>query len=188
MKTAKIAEWTYEDYLALPDVPGPLLYEVIDGELYRIPNPPTKHQSLVGEFFVVIATYLKQNPLGEIFVIPFDVIFSPAPLQYVVPDLVFVSTARSAIVTEQNIQGIPDLIVEIISYWTERHDRQTKRSLYERFGVPEYWIVDPETETVQVFRLSAGRYPDPLEYGKGDLLESPLFPGLSISLSEVFPS
>jgi len=188
MKTVKPQEWTYEDYLALPDVPGPLIYEVIDGELYRIPNPPTKHQSLVGAFFGVIAPYLKQNPLGEIFLIPFDVIFSRAPLQYVVPDLVYVSNARSAIVTEQNIQGIPDLIVEILSYWTERHDRKTKLSLYERFGVPEYWIVDPETETVQVFQLFDRRYPPPLELRKKDVWESPHLPGLSIPLSTVFSS
>ncbi|MHB1757425.1 MAG: Uma2 family endonuclease [Leptospirillum sp.] len=188
MKTARLKEWTYEDYLALPDVPGPLLYEVIDGELYRIHNPDTKHQSVVGEFFVVIASYLKQNRLGEIFVIPCDVIFSRAPLQYVVPDLVFVSNARAAIVTEQNIQGIPDLVVEIISLWTDRHDRQTKFSLYERFGVPEYWIVDPKLNMVQVFRLLDGHYADALEFGLGDRIETPLLPGLSIPLSEVFPA
>ena len=188
MKTARLKEWTYEDYLALPDVPGPLLYEVIDGELYRIHNPDTKHQSVLGGFLFVIASYLKQNRVGESFVIPCDVIFSRAPLQYVVPDLVFVSNARAAIVTEQNIQGIPDLIVEIISLWTERHDRQIKFSLYERFGVPEYWIVDPKRNSVQVFRLSGGRYAEALELGPGDRLETPLLPGLSIPLSDVFPA
>ena len=79
MKTARLKEWTYEDYLALPDVPGPLLYEVIDGELYRIHNPDTKHQSVLGGFLFVIASYLKQNRVGESFVIPCDVIFSRAP-------------------------------------------------------------------------------------------------------------
>ncbi|MCL5284954.1 MAG: Uma2 family endonuclease [Nitrospirae bacterium] len=126
--------------------------------------------------------------MGEIFQTPYDVIFSHSLLQYVEPDLVYVSSERSAIVMEQNIQGVPDLVVEILSPPTSLRDRQEKHSLYERFGVPEYWIVDPEMETVQVFRLVDGHYPVGLELCKTDILESPRLPGLSIRLSAVFSS
>ena len=81
---------------------------------------------------------------------------------------------------------MPDLLVEILSPGTAATDRQVIRTLYERFGVPEYWIVDPKAETVQVFRLSDGRYGTCLECGKEDALDSPLLPGLSLPLAQVF--
>ena len=97
-------------------------------------------------------------------------------------------TEHVSLITEKNLQGVPDLLVEILSTTTATIDRRVKHSLYERVGVPEYWIVDPERNTVQVFRLSGGRYAEALELGLGDRLETPLLPGLSIPLSEVFPA
>ena len=187
MKTASLREWTYEEFMSLPEG-GPFRYEIIDGELCMTPSPSPRHQEISGNLFEIIRHFLRSNPLGKVFDAPCDVVLSKDPIQVVEPDLLFVSKEHLSIITEKNIQGIVDLTVEILSPSTATADRRVKHSIYERFGVPEYWIVDPETETVQVFRLSAGRYPDPLEYGKGDLLESPLFPGLSIPLSEVFPS
>ena len=187
MTTIKPQEWTYEDYLALPEE-GLLRYEVIDGELYMTPVPNIRHQRVIGNLHFLFRTFLHRQPLGEIFLSPCDVIFSHTPLQYVEPDLGFVSKERSAIVTEQNIQGSPDLVVELLSEGTEKRDRREKFSLHERFGVREYWIVDPETEMVQVFRLSGGKYPAPVEFWKNACLVSPRLPGLSIHLSDVFSS
>ena len=98
----------------------------------------------------------------------------------VVPDLVFVATEHLSLITEKNLQGVPDLLVEILSPTTTTIDRRVKHALYELVGVPEYWIVDPERNTVQVFRLSGGRYAEALALGLGDRLETPLLPGLSI--------
>ncbi|MHB1287256.1 MAG: Uma2 family endonuclease [Leptospirales bacterium] len=185
METVKLQAWTYEDYLALPEG-GPLHYEIIDGELCVTPSPNTRHQEISGNLFGMIWEFLRRNPLGKVFAAPIDVIISRNPLQYVEPDLLFVSKDRSSIVTEKNIQGTPDLLVEILSEGTEKRDRREKFSLYERFGVSEYWIVDSEKEVVQVFRMANGKYQAPLELGKKDMLVSPLLPGLSIPLSEVF--
>ena len=104
------------------------------------------------------------------------------------PDLVFVAAEHLSLITEKNLQGVPDLLVEILSPTTSLRDRREKLALYERVGVPEYWIVNPERNTVQVFRLSGERYAEALELGLGDRLETPLLPGLSIPLSEVFPA
>ena len=186
MTTVKLKEWTYEDYLALPEG-GPLRYEVIDVELYMTPAPNIRHQRTIGRLYLVLGSFLAGRSLGEVFISPIDVIFSRTPLQYVEPDLVFVSNARSAIVTAQNIQGAPDLIVEVLSPGTERRDRREKHSLYERFGVPEYWVVDPEEDTVAVFRIREGKYPDPLVLGKSGSLTSPFLPGLSIPVASFFP-
>lgn len=104
------------------------------------------------------------------------------------PDLLFVATSRASIITENNIQGPPDLVVEILSESTRRTDEIIKRKLYERYGVPEYWIVDPELNTVKVYRLIGERYDRVAELAEesGHELTTPLLPGLRISLAAVF--
>ena len=187
MKTARLKEWTYEEFMALPEG-GPVRYEIIDGELCMTPSPVTRHQKISKNLLFEIERFLRTNPLGEIFAAPVDVVFSQEPPQVVVPDLVFVAAEHLSLITEKNLQGVPDLLVEILSPTTATIDRRVKHALYERVGVPEYWIVDPERNSVQVFRLSGGRYAEALELGLGDRLETPLLPGLSIPLSDVFPA
>ena len=150
------------------------------------PAPSPRHQEISGNLFEIIRHFLRTNPLGKVYASPVDVAFSQEPPQVVVPDLVFVATERVSLITEKNLQGVPDLLVEILSPTTSLRDRREKLALYERFGVPEYWIVNPERTTVQVIRLSGGGYAEALELGLGDRLETPLLPGLSIPLSEVF--
>ncbi|MHB1757363.1 MAG: Uma2 family endonuclease [Leptospirillum sp.] len=185
MKTAPLKGWTYEEFMTLPEG-GACRYEIIEGELFMTPSPNSKHQEISGNLFAVIWTHLRSNPFGKVFAAPYDVVFSQDPLQVTEPDLVFVSKAHASIITEKNIQGVPDLLIEILSPGTAATDRRVKRALYERFGVPEYWIVDPEAEAVQVFRLSNGRYGIGLEFRKEDALDSHLLPGLSIPLATVF--
>ena len=187
MTTVRPKEWTYEEFMALPEG-GPLRYEIIDGELTMTPAPNTRHQEISGNLFAMIHLFLSRNPLGKVFSAPYDVILSHDPLRAVEPDLVVVSRERLSSIGEKNIEGAPDLLVEILSEGTEKRDRREKFSLYERSGVSEYWIVDPESQTVQVFRLSGTKYPSPLEFRRNESLSTPLFPGLSIPLSEVFPS
>ncbi len=187
MKMARLKEWTYEEFMALPEG-GPVRYEIIDGELCMTPSPVTRHQKISKNLLFEIERFLRTNPLGEIFAAPVDVVFSQEPPQVVVPDLVFVAAEHLSLITEKNLQGVPDLLVEILSPTTATIDRRVKHALYERVGVPEYWIVDPERNSVQVFRLSGGRYAPALEFGLGDRLETPLLPGLSIPLSNVFPA
>ncbi|MHB8368562.1 MAG: Uma2 family endonuclease [Leptospirales bacterium] len=186
MKTASLKEWTYEEFMSLPEG-GPLRYEIIDGELCMTPSPNTRHQEISLILSLAIGNWVGKSSSGKLFIAPYDVFFSKDPLQVVEPDLVFVSKEHLSIIGEKNIQGVPDLLVEILSPSTEASDRRVKHSLYERFGVPEYWIVDPATNTIQVFRLADGHYPAPQELGNTDVLSTPFLPGLSIPLSEVFP-
>ena len=190
MTTAiKPREWTYKDYLGLPEG-GPLRYEVIDGELYMTPAPNIRHQEILGTLYRLVGNFIASadTSLGKIYPAPCDVVLSADPLQVVQPDLVFVSKARAFIVTERNIQGVPDLVVEILSEGTMIRDRREKFRLYERFGIPEYWIVDQMDDNVSVYRLANKKYPDPLILRKDELLESPLLPGFSIRISDLFPS
>jgi Uma2 family endonuclease len=133
-----------------------------------------------------MASVAKRNKLGLVFTAPCDVILSDENV--VQPDLLFVSAARAAIVTDDNIQGAPDLIIEILSESSRKKDEVTKRTLYERFGVQEYWVVDPELEIVKIFKLAQQKYGRALELGKetDDILTTELLPGFSFAVSEIF--
>ena len=174
---------TYEDYLLFPD--DGKRHEIIAGDHYMTPAPKTKHQRVSFNLTIALGSFVKQRSLGMVLAAPCDVIFSDENI--VQPDLLFVSTARAAIVTEDNIRGAPDLVVEIISETTRKKDEVTKRKLYERFGVVEYWIVDPELETVKIFKRAEQGYGRAIELSKeaNDVLATELLPGFRLALTEI---
>src|SRR5262245_22711992 len=123
---------TYDDFLLFPD--DGQRHELIDGEHYVTPSPIRKHQAIVRNLTGMVWAYLQHHPGGSVFGAPFDVVFSH--FDVVEPDLLFVSAARrDQVLTEKNVQGAPDLVVEIGSPSTRRRDETIKRRLYERFGV-----------------------------------------------------
>jgi Uma2 family endonuclease len=179
-----IVKFTYADLLALPE--DGRRHEIIDGEHLLSPSPKTNHQRVLMCLSVALAAHAKKHGCGEVFAAPLDVVLSDSDV--VQPDLLFVSNERRERTTDKNIQGAPDLVVEILSEWNRRIDEIVKRDLYGRHGVLEYWIVDPELETVKVYRASEQRFLRVAELARenGDSLTTPLLPGLSIPLGEVF--
>lgn len=131
-------------------------------------------------------TFVRDRSLGRVWLAPLDVVLSNHDVAQ--PDILFVSNSRSDIATQANIQGAPDLVVEILSPGTAYYDRGSKQALYGRHGVREYWIVDPGTETVEV--LVEGDEGQGLvlqaTYSVARTLVSPLFEGLTIDLQEIF--
>lgn len=181
---SSFSKLTYEDYVLFPD--DGRRHEIVEGDHTVTPAPKTKHQRVSFNLALAIGSFVKQRNLGLVFAAPSDVILSDENV--VQPDLLFVTQKRSEIVTEDNIRGAPDLIVEIVSETTRKRDEQTKRKLYERYGVREYWIVDPELETVRVFRRKEQVYAPPVEFtrGKTATLSTDLLPEFRLSLSELF--
>ncbi|HXH94343.1 MAG TPA: Uma2 family endonuclease [Thermoanaerobaculia bacterium] len=173
---------TYEDLLLIPE--DGLRHEIIDGEHYVNPSPITRHQRVSMRLILEISVYLREHPMGELFHAPLDVVFSRYDV--VEPDLIFISNERREIITTKNIQGSPDLLIEILSESNRKYDEVTKRALYERTGVGEYWIVDPSANTVRAFRNEAGQYEPAAELSRNDLLTSPLFPNFEIRLARIF--
>lgn len=175
---------TYEDYLRFPD--DGLRHELIDGEHFVSPAPTPEHQGISWNLTYFLAEFLRRHPLGRAFAAPFDVIFDDEDA--VQPDLVYFSKERSSVLTQKNAQGAPDLAIEILSESTRINDETRKPRLYERSGVREYWIIDPETKTAKVFRLRRRQLVQVLELSAaaGDALETPLLPGLAIPLVEMF--
>jgi Uma2 family endonuclease len=186
MKPAASVKFTYDDFLTFPE--DGQRHEIIDGEHYVTPSPNTKHQRVSGTLHVSLANYLAPHPRGEVFAAPFDVIFSE--LDVVEPDLIYISRERSSILTDAHVRGAPDLVVEILSPGTRKTDEVTKRKRYERFGVLEYWVVDPELETIKVYRRKDDRFVwvAELSVAAGDSLTTPLLPGFSVMLAEIFAS
>jgi Uma2 family endonuclease len=176
---------TYDDYVQFPE--DGQRHELIDGEHFVTLTPNRKHQSISVNLTGMIWSYLQQHPVGRIFAAPFDVILSN--FDVVEPDLLYLSRQRLAeIETSPWVRGAPNLVVEIGSPSTRKRDATIKRRLYERFGVEEYWIVDPELDTIQVYRRTNDRYKRTAELTleQGDVLTTPLLPGLDLPLSKVF--
>lgn len=171
--------WTYEDYLDFPD--DGRRYELVGGEVSVTPAANTRHQDIVGWIFVRLYQHVAQHGGGRVFVAPYDVVLSPTDV--VEPDVVFVAEADAHRITKANLQGAPTLAIEVLS--DPRHDRVRKRALYARFGVVEYWLVDPDGERVEVYRLDGDTYPTPTLLEAGTTLATDLLAGLTIAVTDL---
>ena len=169
--------YTAEDLANTPD--DGQSYEVIGGELVVSPAPSTKHQRVSFRLSRILGDYLERVGSGEAFAAPIDVFLGEHDI--VQPDLVVVLQPHAERITETGIQGAPDIVIEIISPSSQRMDRIRKSATYATFGVPEYWLVDPDTETILVQTLVDGRYQP-----NADPVRSVLLPDLVIDPSDVF--
>jgi Uma2 family endonuclease len=145
--------FTWQDVLATPD--DGMRYEAIEGKLYVTPPPTYRHQRISLKLERALMQLLEDAGHGVVAHAPVGVEF-PDTKEGVQPDILFVSRGRLEIVSEDWIRGAPDLVIEILSPATAERDRGLKRKLYERHGVGEYWIVDPDAEEVEVWRFAAG--------------------------------
>ena len=176
---------TYDDFLLFPD--DGKRHELIDGEHYVTASPNTKHQQVLLNLTLVIGTWLEAHPIGRMFFAPFDVVFSDFDI--VEPDLLYLSNGRMAdVVTPQHVRGAPELVVEVASPSTRSRDETIKRRLYERCEVSEYWVVDSDIDVVRVYRRSGEGFGRAMEFRRdaGDVLATPLLPGLELSLARIF--
>ncbi len=175
---------TYEDYVLIPE--DGQRHEIIDGEHYVTAAPFVPHQDLVVELTLRLGGFVKANRLGRFLIAPTDVLLSPYDI--VQPDLLFISHQQAAIVGLKNVQGAPDLVIEILSRSTRRLDEGVKLQAYERCGVRAYWMFDPFRRGVQPWeRTAEGLRPLPfLSAAAGDVLTTPLLPGFELPLAELF--
>jgi Uma2 family endonuclease len=179
---------TIDDFMLFPD--DGRRHELLDGEHVVTPSPSTRHQRTVQALHVAFALHLRQHPeQGEVFIAPFDVVLSR--FDVVEPDLLVVGGGQPDILTEKNVQGPPVLLVEVASGSTRRRDQGAKRLLYERAGVLEYWLVDPDARMIRILRRADAAFTLPTEVPieAGATLTTPLFQGFALPLGElVFPN
>ena len=185
MKSGPGLKLTYDDFVLFPD--DGKRHELIDGEHYVTPSPNTRHQTIAGTLYFLIRAYLEGHRIGRVFSAPYDVVLSQ--FDVVEPDILYLSHARAAaVITPQHVQGVPELVVEITSPGTRARDETIKRHLYERAGVTEYWVVDPDTDVVRVYRRAGESFERPIELSReaGDTLTTELLPGLDLPLARIF--
>ena len=174
------AKLTYDDYANTPEGER---YELIDGELIRLQSNSTIQQDVSKELIWRILP-LEDKSLGRVYCAPFDVVLSEHDV--VQPDLLFISRQRSHIITKANVQGAPDLVVEILSPSIRKRHWTPKWELYERHGVKELWLIDAEAGIAWVMLPQDGRLEVVGEYTEGHSFNSPTLGGLTIDLTDVF--
>ena len=175
-------KFTYQDYQHTPDDQR---YELLDGELIMVPAPNLGHQRIGTQLGWRLAQFVTERGLGEVFFAPCDVVLSNTDVAQ--PDLLFVSHERAHLLLGgANVLGAPDLVVEILSPSTAGRDQTLKRALYAKHGVQEYWLVDPDAQTVTVLRLDGDTFEVVGLYGEGQTLASPTLGDFAVELNEIF--
>lgn len=178
-------EWRYEDYLRLPD--NGLRYEVIKGALYMTPSPGSKHQRAIARLYGKLWDYLQEQPEGEALFTPLDMRL-PELNTTLQPDLLFIAGDRLDIIKENCIEGAPDLIMEVISPGNPDYDRRTKFYTYAQAGVREYWLVDPEARTIDIYVLRGQAYALLGQFGPEAQTRSEVLAGFSLLVEAVCPA
>lgn len=162
------------------------IYELFEGELSGAKAPSLNHQDIVGRFAIIFYNYLDRNPVGRVWVGP-GVIFDE--YNSTIPDLVFITKDRvPKVASGIHIVGAPDLAIEIMSPGSEnvRRDQIVKRQTYARFGVKEYWVVEPIVEVIDISRLQENMLASVGVFREGDVISSPFLPNLKFSVNDVF--
>lgn len=181
MRQANV-HFTYHDYLLLPEDKR---YEILEGDLIVVPAPNTAHQQILGSLHAALFIHVLQYRLGKVFCAPYDVVLSEENV--VQPDIIFVRSDHKGIITTDNIQGALDLVVEILSPGTKSRDLDIKRKIYAKYGIGEYWIVDPIEKTLEVLILGEEGYNSAGTYPNSAVVKSPLLPDFRVPLAEIFP-
>ena len=173
--------YTAEDFLRLPQGAP---YQLIGGKLIMNPSPVPYHQEISRKLSREIGDFVDENALGVLYYAPLDVVLGENEVYQ--PDIMFISNENTGIIGPKNIQGAPDVVVEILSPETAYYDLREKFKIFEQRGVKEYWIVDPGLKRIEVYQNKEGRFKIYSEAEEEGVASSRILDGLSVSLSAVF--
>ncbi len=173
---------TYQDYAALPD--DGRRYEIHEGELSVTAAPGSKHQIVSSNLVWALETQVRSRGIGVVLCAPLDIILSDRTV--VQPDIVFIATDRLGRISERGIEGAPTLVVEILSPSTSETDRNTKLRLYASYGVPYYWIVDPDARVVEAYALVGASYTLSKRVAGDEPLSAEPFPDLALASASLW--
>lgn len=137
-------------------LPEGTLVQLIENNLVMSPAPKDQHQLLVDEIYPELSLFVKRRKIGATRVAPYDIYFDSENIFQ--PDIIFISNERKHLIQEDGLHGAPDMVIEILSPSTAHYDLQEKKAVYERFGVTEYWVVDPATNGTTGFYLVKDEY------------------------------
>jgi Uma2 family endonuclease len=175
-------DWTYEEYAAL--TADGECYEIVQGVLVMSPSLEFVHQRFVTRLTMYLGQTVILNRLGEVITSPFDVVLAPQEVYQ--PDIVVVLNEHLERVQRQCVMGAPDLVVEVISPSSKLYDRVNKHMAYEKAGIPEYWLVNPHTQTVELFVLESGKYRSQGAFEGEQTLPSRIVPEMTTPVARFF--
>lgn len=174
---------TVADYLATPHTDTGVRYQLVEGELHRMAAPSRYHQDIVGNVFALLRAYVSEHRLGKVYVSPIDVFLDD--INVFQPDVLFISNDRLDKLSDRGIESGPDLIVEVLSPSSRQFDMIAKRQVYARHSVFEYWIIDPDAQTVTIHQNAKTGKPS-TTLGPRDSFTSVAITGLTIDISVIF--
>jgi Uma2 family endonuclease len=177
----KQGHWTEEDYFRLPETNK--IIELSEGRLIISPSPTEQHQIIIGKLHLLIGNHVFKNNIGKVLMAPMDVRLKNGIIRQ--PDIVFMSNEHLARTTNKR-WGIPDLAVEVTSPGTKREDRKVKYAEYENAGIKEYWIVDQDKQTVEVFEIKDRRYVMIGSFHGSDTVTSNVLKDFSFKAESIF--
>jgi Uma2 family endonuclease len=180
MTITKNKIWTYEDYYNLEDDNR---YEIIEGELIEMPSPGRIHQKISGNLYGILWNHLKKNKLGELYSAPFDTILSD--INTFQPDILFISQTNLNVLQERGVFGSPDLVIEILSPTNPDHDKVKKFKVYEKFKVKEFWIIDPDEKTIEIFVLEEDKLISFCSAKGSERIQSKTFADIELSYQDL---
>jgi Uma2 family endonuclease len=160
------------------------LTEIINGEEIMGPSPFFKHQRIASKLHLIIGQYVKFNNLGEVHFSPLDVIFDEG-INRLQPDILFIRKENLSIAQDW-IRGVPDMVCEIVSPYSYERDTETKKAIYEKYRVPEYWIVMPEPQTIEILTIVGDKYKLHSMAAFEGFVTSKVIEGLQVNITEVF--
>ncbi len=181
MAAVKEKKQTIKDYKLLPEGSQ---YQLITGELVMTPAPSPRHQIISGNLFRKISHFVDEKRAGRILYSPVDVYLGDENAYQ--PDIVFISKDRQETIRDDGVHGAPDLVIEILSPSTAYYDIRQKFKIYEKYGVAEYWIVDPGTNSIEIYSNEEGRFLATSKAEGQGAVESPLLKGLKLTIEDVF--
>lgn len=173
---------TYDDYVALTP-PDSGNYELHHGKLVYMASPTPDHQDVVTELCARMRLFASSRKLGKVFAAPLDVVFTPTDILQ--PDILFIATEHLHIIGDKKIEGAPDLVVEVLSDSNKPREQRYKKEIYETHGVREYWMINPEKDSVTIFVNTSGELVAAGVFKKNDVVSSEILPGFSIRVSEI---
>ncbi|HXF60229.1 MAG TPA: Uma2 family endonuclease [Caldilineaceae bacterium] len=177
---------SYQDYVAAVEEYPALRVELLNGEIIMTPARSPYHQLVSVNLLILLGHYAKQHGLGVVMAAPLDVVLA-REAQIIQPDLIYISKERAPkLLGKAAITGAPDLALEILSPSTTRTDRKIKLPLYARYGVPEYWLVDPDDPSVEIFLLDGESYRVGGIFLSGDTISVGAFAPAQITVDSIF--
>lgn len=183
METTIKRKVTAAEYEMLPEGPP---QQLIDGEIIMSPSPSSLHQQIIVKLTVLLENYIIKDALGQVLISPIDVFFKEDEVYQ--PDIIFISKERKNIIGE-NVKGVPDLVVEVLSPSNAYYDLTHKKNVYEETGVKEFWVVDPEGKSIEIYENINNRFilfSKEIYRGGSESVNSKIFSDLKIELNKIF--